>query len=322
MIVYRELPSLVADLGFSAKTLYSVSNSISAHYHNVRLPKNDGGFRDLSVPDQLLKRIQARINERLLWLEEISPYATAYRPGGSTRINARPHVGKPIVLKLDIYKFFDHAIYPLVKEKAFPTERYSERNRVLLALLCTYHDALPQGAPTSPAISNIILRGFDMAVGNCCAQRRITYTRYCDDMTFSGDFKPEEVIPMVKIELRKMGFFLNDRKTVVARSGQRQLVTGLVVNEKVRVQADYLRDLRQELYYCKKYGLVSHLERKGITLAPEKYAAMLLGRISYVLSIDPDNPGLKKDKEYLLHTFLREGWKKDYGTGKDLFESH
>ena len=307
MIVYRELPSLVADLGLSAKTLYSVSNNIPAHYRHVQIPKAAGGFRELSVPDQLLKRIQSRIHERLLWLEEISPYATAYRPGGSPRINARPHVGKPVIMKLDIYKFFDHAIYPLDKEKAFPAERYSERNRVLLALLCTYHDVLPQGAPTSPAISNIILRDFDMAIGSWCAQRKITYTRYCDDMTFSGDFKPEDVIPVVKDELRKLGFFLNDRKTKVARSNQRQLVTGLVVNDKVRVPADYLRDLRQELYYCKKYGLISHMERKGMTVAPEKYAAMLLGRISYVLSVDPDNNELKKDKDYLLYTVLREG---------------
>ena len=302
MIVYRELPSLVADLGLSAKTIYSVSNNIPAHYRHVQIPKAAGGFRELSVPDQLLKRIQSRIHERLLWLEEISPYATAYRPGGSPRINARQHVGKPVIMKLDINKFFDHAIYPLVKEKAFPAERYSERNRVLLALLCTYHDVLPQGAPTSPAISNIILRDFDVAVGSWCAQRKITFTRYCDDMTFSGDFKPEEVIPMVRSELKQLGFFLNERKTTIARSNQRQLVTGLVVNETVRVPADYLRDLRQELYYCKKYGLVSHMERKGITVVPEKYAAMLFGRISYVLSVDPENNELIQDREWLLAT--------------------
>ena len=300
MIVYRELPSLVSDLGFSARTLYSVSNDLSAHYRKVRIPKKDGGFRELAVPDRLLKRIQQRINERLLPLEEVSPWATAYRPGGGTRINASPHVGKPLVLKLDIFKFFDHAIYPLVKEKAFPADRYSERNRVLLTLLCTYRDALPQGAPTSPSISNILLREFDGKIGACCADRGIAYTRYCDDMTFSGDFAPEAVIPIVKSELRKLGFFLNDRKTTAVRAGQRQLVTGLVVNDRLGIPAEYLRSLRQELYYCRKYGLRSHMERRGLEGTCEQYAAKLLGRIGYALSIDPKNTALADARAWLL----------------------
>ena len=83
MIIYRELSSLTTDLGFSVKTLYSVSNSIQAHYKTVRIPKKNGDYRQLAVPDQLLKSIQARINEVLLPLEKVSPYATAYRPGGS-----------------------------------------------------------------------------------------------------------------------------------------------------------------------------------------------------------------------------------------------
>ena len=112
MIVYKELSSLVSDLGFSARTLYSVSNSISDHYRTTFLPKDDGGVRELSVPDPLLKSIQKQISEVLLPLEPISPYATGYRPGGSTRKNALPHVGKPLVLKLDIRHFFDNIIYP------------------------------------------------------------------------------------------------------------------------------------------------------------------------------------------------------------------
>jgi retron-type reverse transcriptase len=300
LIVYRELPSLVSDLAFSARTLYSVSNNISAHYRKTRIPKKGGGFRELAVPDRLLKVIQQRINERLLPLEPVSPYATAYRPGGSTRRNASPHVGKPVVLKLDVFKFFDHAIYPLVKEKVFPAERYSERNRVLLALLCTYRDALPQGAPTSPAISNILLREFDLAVGAWCGQRGIAFTRYCDDMTFSGDFDPEAVIPTVKSELRKLGFFLNDRKTTVVRAGRCQLVTGLVVNERLGLPAEYLRDLRQELYYCRKYGLRSHMVWRGLEGTPEQYAAKLLGRVAYALSVEPENRELADARVWLL----------------------
>lgn len=142
-----------------------------------------------------------------------------------------PHVGKPVLLKLDIRHFFDHIIYPMVKEKAFPAERYLDANRLWLSLLCIYKDALPQGAPTSPAISNIIMREFDNTVGTWHLSKSITFTRYCDDVIFSGDFETREVIRFVKDELGKLGLFLNDKKTVALRDGQKKSVTGIVVNE-------------------------------------------------------------------------------------------
>ena len=109
MIVYKEFSSLVNDLGFSGGALYSVSNHINKHYRSVQISKGNGEFRQLYVPDGFLKAIQRTINEKLLSTEEISPYATAYRPGGSTKLNAYPHIGKPVLLKLDIRHFFEFA---------------------------------------------------------------------------------------------------------------------------------------------------------------------------------------------------------------------
>lgn len=294
MIVYRELSSLVSDLGYSAKTLYSVSHSVDAHYREVCIPKDNGEMRRLSVPDRLLKSIQKKINEVLLPLEQISPYAAAYRPGGSTLRNACPHVGRPKVLKLDIYRFFDRVIYSLVKEKAFPASRYSESNRILLAILCTHDNKLPQGAPTSPAVSNIILKDFDLAVGEWCRQRDIAYTRYCDDMTFSGDFDHLPVIRFVEAELKKLGLFLNRTKTRVIADSQRQQVTGIIVNEKVSVPKSYKRQIRQAVYYCQKYGVYEHLNKTGSKTDKNAFLAELRGRINYVLSVEPDNEEMKK----------------------------
>lgn len=265
MIVYRELSSLAADLGFSAQALYSLSNHMEKHYRLAELPKANGELRRLWVPDSFLMAVQRSILRTLLVWEEVSPYATAYRFGGSPQANARPHVGQPQLLKLDIRKFFDHLYYPLVKEKAFPSERYSEPNRILLTLLCTVRDGLPQGAPTSPAISNLILKDFDNRLGAWCGERRITYTRYCDDMAFSGAFDAEEVIKQVREELRPLGLFLNERKTVRRGKGQRMQVTGLVVNQRLSVPASYRRKLRQELYYCRKYGVREHGARTGFS---------------------------------------------------------
>ena len=230
MIVYMELSSLVHDLGFSSKVLYGVSNQVGKHYHQVSIPKANGSTRSLHVPDAQLKAIQRKINDVLLAPEPISPCATAYRPGCSTKINAMLHVGQPVLLKLDILHFFDSITYPMVKEKVFPADRFSEANRILLTILCTHQEAVPQGAPTSPAISNIIMRDFDSKIGAWCERHSIGYTRYCDDMTFSGYFDPEQLIDLVKSELRKMGFFLNGKKTTLVRDGRQKIVTGLVVN--------------------------------------------------------------------------------------------
>ena len=299
MIVYKEFSSLVNDLGFSGRALYSVSNHINKHYRPVEIPKGNGEFRQLYVPDRFLKAIQRSINEKLLSTEEISPYATAYRPGGSTKLNACPHIDKPVLLKLDIRHFFDHLIYPVVKEKAFPEKRYSDQNRVLLSLLCVYMDSLPQGAPTSPTISNIIMRDFDNTIGQWCSDNKISYTRYCDDMAFSGDFDPKLVIHLVKSELKKLGLFLNDQKTVVVRKGQKHSVTGIVVNEKLSAPSEYKKKIRQEMYYCMKFGIKSHLDSCRSSESPAKYVLGLLGRINYVLSIEPKNEQMQKYKIWL-----------------------
>ncbi|MBO4914082.1 MAG: RNA-directed DNA polymerase [Oscillospiraceae bacterium] len=300
MIVYRELSSLSTDLGFSAKALYSVSNSITKHYHPVKIPKGNGEYRQLTVPDEFLKAIQRRINDKLLCFEPISPYATAYRVGGSTKANACPHVGQKVLLKLDIRHFFDNLIYPVIKEAAFPKERYSEANRILLTILCTYQGYLPQGAPTSPTISNIVMRQFDDTVGTWCEKRGIHYSRYCDDMTFSGDFDPKPVKSMVAGELRKLGLFLNTKKMVVAGKGQKQTVTGIVVNEKASVPTGYKRKLRQELYFCMKYGTDSHMNHNEINMEKGNYILSLLGRVNYACSIETDNEELKSYRDWLL----------------------
>ena len=301
MIVYRELSSLEQDLGTSAKTLYAVSNNLGKHYRKVKLPKKNGGFRTLSVPDEVLKSIQRQIAEVLLIHSPTSRYAKAYRFGSSTLCNAKHHVGKQVVLKLDILHFFDSIRYSTVKDKVFPEEIYAEPVRILLTMLCYHKDALPQGAPSSPAITNIILYEFDEQIGQWCRERGIAYTRYCDDMTFSGDFNPAEVIRFVRLELKKMGFLLNEQKTQIQRPGQQQTVTGIVVNEKLSIPADYRRKLRQELYYCRKFGIQEHLQKIGLEIPENTYRMQLLGKVNYVLQVHPNDKDMLDARKWLLN---------------------
>ncbi|MBQ3111217.1 MAG: RNA-directed DNA polymerase [Clostridia bacterium] len=299
-ITYKELSSLTNDLGFSARALYALSNHSTKHYHKTVIPKHSGGERVLHVPDEFLKAVQRSIVRNLLAYEAVSPHARAYCYGASTVKNALPHKGHRVLLKLDIQNFFDSINYPLVKNKVFTKERFSESNRVLLSLLCTYKDTLPQGAPTSPFVSNIIMKDFDNTVGTWCNERNITYTRYCDDLTFSGDFNQDEVKTFVSQELRKMGFFLNAKKTTLLHDGQQKCVTGIVVNDKLNAPLRYRKGIRQEVYYCKKFGIEEHIKKQGIEKTREGYLKSLLGRINYVLSIDDTNEEMKSYKAWAL----------------------
>jgi retron-type reverse transcriptase len=282
MIVYRELNTLATDLGFPLKTLFALSNNIDKHYHNAFIPKSDGTKRKLSVPDLILKMVQRSIVDNILAYYPVSKYAKAYAFGTNVQMNAKPHVGKKKILKLDIEGFFDNIIYSRVKDVVFYKEKFSEPIRILLSMLCYHRDSLPQGAPTSPAITNIIMYEFDEKIGSYCKEKGIAFTRYCDDMTFSGDFNEKEIINLVKSELRKMGLFLKNRKTVVIPNSKRQTVTGIVVNEKINLKKEYKKKIRQEMYYIKKYGLDEHLRKMGV-VDKQLYLNSLKGRVAFVL---------------------------------------
>ena len=292
MKTYAVLDSLEQDLGFSAKTLYGLSNNLDKHYRNTFIPKHDGSKRKLSVPDTILKKVQRSISDNILSHYTISHYATAYTSGSSVQKNASLHVGKQKILKLDIDGFFDHITYSRVKDCVFCKENYSEPIRILLTMLCYYKESLPQGAPTSPAITNIIMYDFDEKIGKYCGENNISYTRYCDDMTFSGDFDEKAVIFVVKDELRKLGLFLKNRKTAVIPNTKRQTVTGIVVNEKIGLTKEYKNKIRQEIYYVKKHGIDGHLNKIGCQ-DKQHYLNSLKGRIAFVLQTIPN------DEEFL-----------------------
>ena len=282
--------------------LYALSNHVERHYRETRIPKKGGGSRRLLVPDGLLKGVQRNILHHCLDGRSISAHACAYRRGLSTVDNAAPHAGgerDKILLKLDIRSFFDSILFPRVYGAAFPGSLFPPAAAGLLTHLCCCHDRLVQGAPTSPSISNLVMKPFDDYIGKWCEERRIAYTRYCDDLTFSGVFDAGEVYRKVRGMLEAMGFALNSRKTVVVNRGRRQTVTGLVVNERVRTNAQYRRRIRQEIHYCRRYGVRGHLRAVGSLSGKETEAEAaakeqaflqsLSGRIAHVLQTEPEN---------------------------------
>ena len=287
--------------------LYAVSNHTEKHYHAAEIPKRDGTSRRLWVPERLLMMIQRYILHNILTQMPLSPYAMAYHRGGGIVANARIHTGSSRILKLDIKDFFEHILFHHIYRYAFPTIYFPPSAGTLLTHLCCLRDVLPQGAPTSAAISNLVMTPFDTYMGTWCEEMGIRYSRYCDDMTFSGDFDAGMVIRKAGGFLKAMGFELNGKKTRVVTSHRRQEVTGLVVNQKPQVTKGYRRQLRQELYYCGRYGLKSHLERVCDTrflpygeAGMMRYWLSLFGRVNYVLYVNPEDAAFVKEKESLL----------------------
>jgi len=275
--------------------LYALSNRGERHYRRITLSKRDGGERLVLAPDYWLKTVQRSILTQVLSCFPVSPFATAYRPGSTVVDNASPHRQQPQLLKLDIENFFDniswYQVWHLFRQTTLPSGVI-----VMLTHLCCYREALPQGAPTSPTISNLVMRHFDEQLGAWCQARGIIYTRYCDDMTFSGDFDAREVKDKVTALLAKMGMRLNKRKTALVCACQQQRVTGIVVNETLQLSREQRRTLRQEVYFCQKYGVIAHLSRRGnldSSADPAEqarhYLHSLQGKIGWLLQVNPQD---------------------------------
>ena len=166
-------------------------------------------------------------------------------------------------------------------------------------MLCCLDHVLPQGAPTSPYLSNLYMLDFDAHIAQYCKEHTIYYTRYADDLTFSSDSNIDEyeLTSLVKKELNIIGLYLNNDKTKVMPRNTRQVVTGIVVNQKLQVDKDKRRKIRQEVFYIKKWGLESHLQKIGC--CKKNYLKHLLGEMTFMLSLTPQNLQLKADIEYI-----------------------
>lgn len=289
---------LFSSPGWSAneeiRRLYALSNSTSKHYRTIVLSKRDGGERQILAPDYLLKTVQRNILRNVLSHFPVSPFATAYRPGSTVVHNARPHLSQSQILKLDIEGFFDN-ISELLVWRVFRQTTLPNAVVTMLTQLCCYRDALPQGAATSPAISNLVMRRFDERIGRWCQERHIVYTRYCDDMTFSGEFSARQVRNKAAALLAELGLRLNKRKTALIPAYKQQTVTGIVVNEKLHISREQRRLLRQEVHYCLKFGVAAHLSHSGKSAESALcYLQRLQGKIAWLLQVNPDDRAFRR----------------------------
>lgn len=283
---------LSALVGYKKEYLKKASLFPNYFYRDFEVAKKNGSKRLISEPLPSLKEIQIWILRNILYKVPISAFAKAYRPTVTLLENLRFHKNQPKVFTLDLENFFPSIRVEAV-ENEFLKLGYSRIISKLLSKLCTKDGSLPQGAPTSPYLSNLIFKDTDASIAAYCKEYKIRYTRYADDMSFSGDFDENELLEKVTETVAQIGLSINAKKTQLMTLGMRQTVTGVVVNQKPQVIFHKRNELRQALYYIQKFGLEGHRNHKGIK--QRNYLEHLLGKINFVLQINP------KDAEFIKY---------------------
>jgi RNA-directed DNA polymerase len=283
------------------------------HYHYRTMSKRFGQIRLIESPKTRLKEIQRRILADIL--DHIPPHASVhgFRRGRSVRTFAAPHTGKRVVVRIDLQDFFP-SISAARVQALFRTAGYPEQVADLLAGLCTNSAPtdvwdsvaiestpaqtrqacwlyskphLPQGAPTSPALANLAAYRMDCRLSSLARSAGAIYTRYADDLAFSGDRDFERGVQRFHLHVcaiaMEEGFTVHHRKTRIMRSGVRQRLAGVVVNEHVNViRADYDR-LKATLTNCIRHDVESQNRTKC-----EDFRGQLLGRIAFVAMLNPN----------------------------------
>ena len=239
-------------------------------YRLFEVQKKTGGVRHILSPIPELKELQRRLHELLLQIYRPKRSTHGFALRRSILTNARVHVGASNVLNIDLANFFPsiHIGRVIGRFKAKPFE-CPKKGATILAQLCCHNGALPQGAPTSPTISNLICSSMDIDLQRFASQRLCRYTRYADDITFSThsqSFPPDIALrpkashgPVILGEtleaiITNHDFEINRAKLRLQRRSQRQVVTGLKVNRFPNPSRKLLSEIRAMLHALEKFG--------------------------------------------------------------------
>lgn len=273
-------------------------------YNTFEVEKKSGGVRIINAPNDDLKSIQKRLAS-VLWKTQkenwknkgIQPNVShAFEKDKSIISNAQIHRNKRFVLNLDLLNFFDSFHFGRVKgffekDKAFKLP--SEVALVIAQITC-YNGCLPQGAPSSPIITNLICNILDLRILKLAKKFKLDYTRYADDLTFSTNNKnflshQLEFMSKLNKEIERAGFKVNEKKTRLQFSDSRQEVTGLIVNRKISVKREYYKKTRAMAYRLYKNGKFDINDETGTI-------NQLEGRFSFINQLDKYNNGLEYRK--------------------------
>lgn len=300
---YKELPivfeleHLSKILGIKYNVLVHMVFNPKAYYYSFQIKKRRNGHRDINAPYPLMRYTQFWILNKILPKVSLHNNAFAYRKELSIIDNAQQHLNQAHLLKMDLKDFFPsisrNRIVPIFKHLG-----YSNQVSFFLASLCCLDEVLPQGACTSPYLSNIVCKRLDKKLEALSFKSNLKYSRYADDLTFSGNFIHEVLIDEITSIVIEERFKVNEEKTLLLRGNKKKIVTGISVSDSsLKLPKVTRRTLRQEVFYIKKYGLENHLRKKEIN--DPIYLERLIGKFHFWLQIEPTNEYVLDAVKYL-----------------------
>lgn len=274
-------------MGINYTVLFHYIYNTQKFYKEFKIPKRSGEYRNIDAPSLNLKRIQRWILEKILVNFSVSNYAKGFKKQTNIVDNAKIHVNKELVYNIDIEDFFPSISFENVYF-IFYNVGYSSEVSYAFAKLLTYEGFLPQGSPCSPALSNILCVNLDEAMSSLANRIGANYSRYADDMTISTNDIPLFLTKRkaFKSIVEFHDFKLNDKKERLQYRNQAQFVTGLLVNNGVRVRRAFKKEVEQQIYYCEKYGIYSHLKKIGMENR-SFFKEYLYGKVNFVKSVEP-----------------------------------
>lgn len=238
-------------------------------YHQFQIPKKNGGERQISSPSKKLKAIQLKLKDVLYEIYPSKSAVHGFAKNKSIVTNAANHLDKRYIFNLDLSDFFGSIHFGRVRN-LFKSRPFNFNHSVatILAQICCLNNSLPQGAPTSPIISNMIAWKLDSQLQHLAKRTNSTYTRYADDISFSFTcnkirlpedivvFKDDKAYPGYKLIriIEENGFKINDDKVRLCNKLTRMEVTGLTINEFLNVDRQYIKQISSMLYAWKKHG--------------------------------------------------------------------
>lgn len=263
MTIIRRLSELAGALGLDHETLVALSEKAEDSYHRFPVRTKRRRVRWIEAPQPYLKFVQRRLLDRILYQATPHPAAHGFFPRRSIVTNARLHAGKAWALSLDLKDFFPSTGEIAVKKtlKKFLSLE-GEALDAVLRLTCR-GGALPQGAPTSPHLANLAFFSGDEALTALAARHGLSYTRYADDITLSGNQLPEDLEARVEEITNRSGYRLAKEKTKKMGRHRSQRVTGLVVNDGVKLPRSQRRKLRAIRHDLQNKGPERALARSG-----------------------------------------------------------
>lgn len=294
-----DLYSFSEEIGLSTTIIYLLSKKTDRYYNSIHIPKKKKGrTRQIDIPSFSMRIVQEWIKVKILDSIPISDSAMAFRKGKKYGIkkNAELHKNNQYILKLDFENFFGN----INKEKVFYIFKsigYNNTISDILTNICTYNGSLPQGAITSPSISNIVCKMLDSRLEGLSNKRNITYSRYADDLIFSSNDEAllKKTTKVIFDIINNEGFNINNEKIRFVYPQMRKSITGLLIAEnRVLVPKEIKRKVRTMIHNMIVSADYTNIDK-------------VKGYIAYISSIESEY--IEKVKEYINKIIEKEEYK-------------